>query len=104
MLGWEQFLRRIEADGEESERALYPDAAGCGLRLVRSGLRTDWYGPVLFGATPPLLLTIYVITSHGGAVAVLLTCLAGGMLWIYPIIRFADFLHNAQVIDDAITA
>jgi len=35
---------------------------------------------------------------------VLLACMAGGLLWIYPISRSAGFLHNAKAIDDAITA
>jgi RsiW-degrading membrane proteinase PrsW (M82 family) len=71
---------------------------------VRS-VRADWYVPLLFGATPPLLLTLYVVAGrHGDAnlVEISLACLIGGLIWLFAVSRFVDFIHNVKIIDQAI--
>lgn len=102
VLGWESFLRRIDASGPGSGKALYPRATGGRRYLVRSGLRADLYAPILFGGTPPVLLTLYALARRAGPGGIWTGCAAGGLLWLYAISRFADFMHNAKVLDSAI--
>lgn len=103
VLGWETFLRRIDRPGVVAERALYPGGAGGRPGLVRSGLRADLYAPFLFGGTPPLLLTLYALSHHAGPGAVWAGCLTAGLMWLYAISRFTDFMHNVKVLNNAIT-
>jgi hypothetical protein len=58
VLGWETFLRRIETNGADSSRALYPGAAGHGRHLMYSGRHAEWYVPLVFAVTPPLLKVV----------------------------------------------
>jgi hypothetical protein len=102
VLGWESFLRLIDASGPGSRKALYPRATGGRRYLVRSGLRADLYTPILFGGTPPVLLALYALARHAGPGGIWTGCAAGGLLWLYAISRFADFVHNAKVLDSAI--
>jgi len=64
-LGWETFLRRMEDNGDNSRRALYPGQRG-GHRLAHAGRHAEWYVPLLFAATPPLLLILYVTDTGDG--------------------------------------
>jgi len=54
VLGWETFLRRIEAGGQKSSRALYPGAVERSQRLWHSGRYAEWYVPLVFAVTPCL--------------------------------------------------
>ena len=98
------FVRRIEANGEISSRALFPSMAGSGQQLMRCGPRADWFVPLLFATTPPLLLSLYVDGSRDGLLPVLFSCITGGALWIYTIMRFGFFIYNIKVFNDAIAA
>jgi hypothetical protein len=105
-LGWEAFLRRVESGGQESVHALYQGALPPSGGIVRS-VRADWYVPLLFGASPPILLTLYVRASSNIESSLLLIGLAsliGGLFWLFAISRFIDFVRNAKVIDKAILA
>jgi hypothetical protein len=105
-LGWEAFLRRVESGGQESVHALYQGAPPPSGGIVRS-IRADWYVPLLFGAAPPLLLTLYIKASSGIEASMWLIGLAsliGGLLWLFTISRFIDFVRNTKVIDKAILA
>lgn len=103
ILGWEAFLRRIEANGEMSSQALYPGTAGDGRRLVYCGRHTERYVPLLFGGAPPLLLVLYVIDSHDGLARMLSACLLAGLLWMYTVVRFWLLLRDINVLNKAIT-
>jgi hypothetical protein len=102
VLGWETFLRRVESNGEKSGRALYPRTAGGGRQLVLCGRHAEWYVPLLFAATPPWLLALYVINSRGSLAPILTACFAAGSMWICTIIRFALLMHDINVLNDAI--
>lgn len=103
VLGWETFLRRIEANGERSGQALYPGAAGDGRQLVYCGRHAERYVPLLFGGAPPLLLVLYVIDSHDGLARMLPACLLTGLLWMYTVIRFCLLMRDIKVFNHAIT-
>lgn len=102
VLGWETFLRRIEANGDMSRRALYPGPARTGRCLRHSGRHAEWYVPLLFAVTPPLLLALYVIDTSDSLARVLPACLAGGSMWAYTIIRFVLLILDIKVLNDAI--
>lgn len=104
VLGWETFLRRIEASGQKSSRALYPGAAGRGRRLLYSGRHAEWHVPLIFAVTPPLLLAIFVVDTRDSLMQVLAACLTAGLLWAFTIIRFALLIHDINVLNNAITA
>jgi hypothetical protein len=104
LLEWEYFVRMLDGGRGGSERALHRGAASPDGGIVRP-FRADWYAPVLFGATPPILLASYVVTAvhrDTEAAQVVLACAAGGLLWIFAVSRFADFVHNSRVITRAI--
>jgi hypothetical protein len=104
VLGWETFLRHVEANGEESCRALYPGTAGGGRRLMLSGRYAEWYIPLLFAVTPPLLIALYASDTRDGLARVLPACLTAGLTWAYTIIRFVLLIHDIHVLNDAIAA
>jgi hypothetical protein len=110
VLGWEYFLRQVEAGGERSARALYGDhARGDARDQVRTSrsVRADWYVPLLFGCTPPLLLTLYVaagVREPAGVVLIVASSLLATLLWIFTVVRFTDFVRNTNVLDQAIIA
>jgi hypothetical protein len=105
LLGWEGYLRQINAGGELSGRALYGDDAPKRMAVVRVW-RVDWYSPLLFGVAPLALATSYCIANitRPTAPAVIwvgavVACL---VLWGFTLFRFGDFWRNARVIDGAI--
>lgn len=104
VLGWETFLRRLESNGEQSHRALYPGPAGHGRHLVHSGRYGEWYISLLFAGTPPLLLALYVADTGDSLARVLPICLAVGLMWIYTIIRYTLLIHDIKVLNEAISA
>jgi hypothetical protein len=104
VLGWETFLRRIEANGEKSGQGLYPGAHGRGRHLKYAGRHAEWYVPLLFAVTPPLLVALYVTDTRDSLARVLPTCLAAGFMWAYTVIRFALLIHDISVFNDAIVA
>jgi hypothetical protein len=106
VLGWEYFLRRVEAGGAQSARALYGNQAPAQAHTTRT-VRADWYVPLLFGCTPPLLLTLYVIVGvreHVGTLPIALSGPLCALLWIFTVARFTDFVRNTNVLDRAILA
>lgn len=102
VLGWEMFLRRLEANGERSGLALYPGMTGGRRQLKYCGRHAEWYVPLLFAATPPLLLALYVIDSRDGLVRILSACFLAGFLWIFTIIRFALLVRDINIFNHAI--
>lgn len=104
-LRWEKFLRSVEAGGQEAANALFRGSPPPSSSVVRH-IRADWYVPLLFGLTPPLLLTLYVKADvHRADPAIMgLACLAGAVLWIFAVTRFAKFVGITKVIDEAILA
>jgi hypothetical protein len=106
LLGWEYFLRRVEAGGAASGRALYPRTRHSRAQTTRA-VRADLYVPLLFGGTPPVLLTLYVVSAvhhRAAAVAIALACLLGTALWVFALVRFKDFVRNTKVLDQAVIA
>jgi hypothetical protein len=102
VLGWEEFLRRIEGNGEESRRALYPGPGVRGRRLVYSGRHGEWYTSLLFAITPPLLQVLYVVDTRDSLVRVLPACLAAGLMWVYTLVRYVLHMRDIKVINQAI--
>ena len=104
VLGWEEFLRRIEGNGERSRRALYPGPVRRGRRLVHSGRYGEWYVPLLFAFTPPLLLTLYAADTRDSLARLLPACAAVGVMWLYTIISFVLIMRDIKVLNHAISA
>lgn len=104
VLGWERFLRCLEANSEISRRALYPDPDIDGRPLRFSGRHAEWYVPLLFAVTSPLLLFLYVVDTRDSLTRVLPACMAAGTLWAYTVIRFTLLSLDIKVINDAILA
>lgn len=102
VLGWEGFVRLIEANGESSEHALYPHSAGKKRHLRFSGRHAEWYVPLLFLVTPLLLLARYTVEAHRSAVLIAAACVVGGSIWVYTVTRFALLTHDIKVLNDAI--
>jgi hypothetical protein len=105
-LGWEAYLREIDAGGERSQRALFgPEKVMRRRQLARSG-SADWSTGLLFGGTPPLLLVAYgVLEAHRGPNAIRLVALALiALLWLFTCGRFRAFRRNIQLISAAISA
>lgn len=104
VLGWETFLRRIEGNGEMSHRALHPDPSRHARGLLYSGRHAEWYIPMLFVATPPLLLTLYITDTRDSLIRLLSACLATGFMWVYTVIRFVLLIRNIRILNEAISA
>jgi hypothetical protein len=106
LLNWEYFLRSVEAGGARSARALYRGQAPRHAGIVRN-MRADLYMPLLFGATPPILLTLYVLAGVRNDVewsTIAIGTAFGALMWIFTLTRFFDFLHNTRILDAAIRA
>lgn len=104
VLGWEGFVRLIEANGESSEHALYPYSSGTKRRLRFSGRHAEWYVPLLFLVTPLLLLARYTVEAHKSAFSIAAACVVGGSVWVYTVTRFTLLMRDISVLNDAILA
>jgi len=98
VLVWEVFLRRLNAGGTAAAGALHGRAPLMSRSIVRP-LRAEWYSPLLFGAAPPLLLSLYVtagLQAGKEPVVVWTAAATAALLWAFAVSRFIDFMHNAK--------
>ncbi|MFC6881389.1 MULTISPECIES: hypothetical protein [Actinomadura] len=106
VLGWENFLRRVEAGRATSARTLFGPSAPRARGLIRT-IRSDWYVPLLFGAAPPGLLLLYAMTAHDHRLGVAPTavgCVLAGGMWAIAFVRFWIFIRSTKILDRAILA
>ncbi|MBT2408469.1 MULTISPECIES: hypothetical protein [unclassified Streptomyces] len=108
VLRWEHFLRRIDAGGGTTQRALYGTAAPHSRVYVQSSTAADVYAMLLFGCTPPLMICGYVVVMLVGGersvVLVVVPAAAATGLWIYTVTRFRGFRKTVSTIGTAIRA
>ncbi|MGW7326113.1 hypothetical protein, partial [Streptomyces sp. NPDC054845] len=108
VLRWEHFLRRLDAGGGTTARALYGASTPQGRVYVQSSTAADVYSMLLFGCTPPLMIGSYVVVMLVGgerqAVLVLVSAAAAAGLWMYTVTRFRGFRKMVTTIGTAIRA
>ncbi|MEU9857787.1 hypothetical protein [Streptomyces sp. NPDC047974] len=108
VLRWEHFLRRIDAGGGTTARALYGASAPRGRVYVQSSTAADVYSMLLFGCTPVLMICGYVVVMLVGgerpAVLVVAPAAAATGLWMYTVTRFRGFRRMVGTIGTAIRA
>ncbi|MFJ5548171.1 hypothetical protein [Streptomyces sp. NPDC093225] len=108
VLRWEHFLRRVDAGGGTTLRALYGTDAPQGRVYVQSSTAADVYAMLLFGCTPPLMICGYVVVMLVGGertpVLVVVPAAAATGLWIYTVTRFRGFRKTVSTIGTAIRA
>ncbi|MFD7976320.1 hypothetical protein [Streptomyces sp. NPDC059071] len=108
VLRWEHFLRRIDAGGGTTVRALYGASAPQGRVYVQSSTAADMYSMLLFGCTPVLMICGYVVVMLVGrerpVVLVVVPAVAATGLWVYTVTRFRGFRKMVSTIGTAIRA
>lgn len=108
VLRWEHFLRRIDAGGGTTRRALYGGSAPQGTVHVQSSKAADVYAMLLFGCTPPLMIGGYVasmlVRAERSPVLVVVPAAAATALWAYTVTRFRGFRKTVDTIGTAIRA
>ena len=103
---WEFFNRELEAGGSRSASALFGPATPVSSDHVlrKSGL-SDWPIGLLFGGSPPLLLTAYAFLLNQDFLWLSVAgIIVAGSLWIYTCLRFRIFIRNLRTINRAISS
>jgi len=108
VLQWEVFLRQLTAGGKSAHEALSGPRKPVPESSFRPIVSSDWYTTLLFGGSPPLLLTLYIAANikAGGLTAaeVGITAAAGTALWVYALISYRRLKRAVPVIAEAILA
>jgi len=118
-LGWERFLRDLDAGGAKAAAVLYGNAAGRDIRVpATSGIGR--YISLLFGGSSIVLLTLFISefgsrmlraarSGQGAALAEIELlriglALAAGALFVYAIIKNAQLRALMRAVSDAVRA
>lgn len=107
-LQWEVFLRRLTAGGTSAREALFGSAQLFAERDFRPIVSSDWYTTLLFGGSPPLLLSLYIAANIKAnlptAIEVGIATTATMWLWIYALISYYRLKRAEPIIVAAILA
>ena len=109
VLQWEVFLRRLTAGGASAREVLFGSAQPFAERDLRPIVSSDWYTTLLFGGSPPPLLSLYIIAANikanlPTAIEVGIATTATMWLWIYALISYDRLKRAEPVIVAAILA
>ena len=105
VLGWELFLRELDAGGSQATQALFPGRDDPGLKLAPT-VSVNWYTGLLFGASPPLLLGGYLasrlLTPERGDVPQLIALAVSTIVWVLALNRYRGYQATVRTINQAI--
>jgi len=113
MLGWEQFMRRLDASGRVAATALYGtrgDEKSGDVRIVGTRATSAYIG-IVFGASTPVLVTIYLLALSTPAIllsgnyygyARLVLMASTLCLWVFSVRRAWLLRVMTDCLDDAI--
>lgn len=108
VLRWESFWRRLAGSGREASLVIQDPTFEPSSRTIRTSARSDWYTALLFGGTPPVLTSLYVMVSpHDGAgdwLGIALMSTATIVVWAYGVVCFRRFIHLVRAFNAAISA
>jgi hypothetical protein len=111
VLGWESYLRRLDAGGQRALEALYPNGAGPGVEVPQiTGTRSvASYVTLLFGGIPVVTIAIYiaVVLNRFDSTALAIRFVAVALvavLWVAAVIRFRQFGEGTKDINAALLA
>ena len=105
-LGWEVFLRELDAGGARAARALFGDRTDPARRTLRRGFLVILYNDLLFGLVPPGLLvgyaTWFVTQPPSDVLARGFGSGAAFVLWVYSVRERLLFKRDISILNEAI--